>query len=153
MDVLKPSTLHSKLAEHLETVLANPTVPGAWRQSRFPAENFDLTQPELEHHGFAIGIPSSSPEPTSRQDLGVIAVSTVVIRWAHRLRADAAVVDTLAAYEAEVELNDAVHRLDGRSIGARLYFQGVTRNTSRSGLLRVIESTWGVSHLYPLARS
>lgn len=141
----------ARLSAHLVVALASPTEAGAWRESRYPYGQFGVDSPEIEHHGFAIGQPRMTPSPTDRQQGQILATTTVIVAWAHRVRAEAAVLDTRAAYRAEAELIAAVRSTPSNP---RLKFDlvDVARRPSRDGLVFVGETSWSVSHLYPLQR-
>lgn len=140
-----------RISEHLLLALANPTEAGAWRESRYPYGQFGVDSPEIEHHGFAIGQPRMTPDPGDRQQGHVLATTTLVIAWAHRLRAEAAVLDTRAALRAEAELIAAVKATPSNP-RLKLDLFEVTRRPSRDGLVFVGETSWSVYHLYPLQR-
>lgn len=151
MDVLKPSTISQRIAEAITARLASPVVPGAWRQSRYPYGAFGPESPEIEHHGFAIGLPRTTPLDGDRRDrlVGAGSFTEVAIRWAHHLRAEGAVVDERAALDAELELVAAVGLTDGNPELCPIW-TGTTRSTSRNGLVFVGECRFDVGHYYPL---
>lgn len=147
--MLNPADIHERIAAYIEQALANPNIPGAWRQSRFTYEQFgSMEAAEIEHHSFAIGMPASDPDPGDRQTHREIRTTTEVsIRWGHRLRSDAAVVDTLLARKAEAELTAAVRDTPSDpSLGIDV--TGWRRTTTRDGLLFLGELGLRVVHLY-----
>lgn len=80
-----------------------------WAHSRYAPEFFGADSDQLQHHAFAVGMVSSEPRD-GRQSLtdGCLVATTVEVRWAHRLRADAQSSDYGAALDAEQELVAAV---------------------------------------------
>lgn len=144
--------ISSRIAESIEAKLASPTVPGAWLQSRHAYEEFPrLDSAEIEHHGFAIGMPATSFGEDDRQlrGHGSQVATTVGVRWGHRLRAEAVAADRLAAYAAEEELVNAI--LDTNSDPRLLIIvQAISRGTARGGLAHVGSVDLLVGHRYRL---
>lgn len=143
--------IHERLAAHLTAALAVPEVEGPWRESLAPNDLFPLLDStEIEHHGFALGFPISTPDPADRQRLDHIRTTTTVsIRWGHRIRADAVAFDTKEALKAERELTAAARRIDNNP-GLHVDVAGWSRSTSRDGLLFFGELLLRVVHLYPV---
>jgi hypothetical protein len=90
---------------------ATPTPDAPWRVSRHPWDVFQSQRDsrQIEHHAFAVGLPSSPPIDGRQRSGGALVCRTSVgIRWAHALRADNASADYDAALVAEAQLVAAI---------------------------------------------
>jgi hypothetical protein len=148
--MLNAADIHSAIATQIEAALAAPTIEGPWLQSRHPYGVF-LDAPEIEHHSFAIRVGSTESDLQDRQraDVGTWSGSEIRIRWAHRLRVEAAVLDTLDGYRAEAELVAAIKATPVLP----LLFLTAERSDRRNGLVLVGELVWRIKHHFPLSTS
>ena len=88
-------------------------LPG-WTESRWTYDLFPLDTSSLAHHAYAVGVPSSTPVDRDRQRrAGALMVTSVAVRWLHRVRADRQVADYDDALDAELDLMAAIMALDG----------------------------------------
>lgn len=150
--MLTPRQILERVASWIEQSLATPAIAGAWRESRHPYDLFPgPDSAEIEHHGFAISLVSTTPLEGDRQvpALGVLAITEFAVRFAHRLRADAVAVDLREAYDAETALVAAV-KSTGPNPVLHIHLLSVARSTARSGTVFVGECRFQVGHRYPL---
>lgn len=148
--MLTPRQIHERLRDHIVASLSAPAIPGPWTESRHPWGAFlQLATGDDDHHSFAIGMPRFVPNPTDRQGTATAGVSTVSIRWAHRLKVDSVVADELEAYDAEQEL----WRVCRVTPIARLplILAEANRSLAKGGRMVLGELLFDLPHLYPLS--
>jgi len=158
--VLTPAAIHQGVTTAILGTLgpsADPAPAAPWRTSRHPWDVFAVQRDsrQIEHHGFAVGLPTSRPVELRQRVGGGLAVETLVsVRWAHRLRADAASTDYDAALLAEAALM-AVLALALHAGGAatptqsfNLRITDITRTTTGDGLALLGEVVSTVLHSY-----
>lgn len=129
MPTLAPSALRTRVAAGLEAV-------ATWTESRWAPGLFLRDTDHLLHHGFAVAVEATQPHPSpgrQRPELGVEVVSTVIVQWGHRLRADAQVADYGAALDAEAAAIVAV--LGISQVDLHLTWEGSRRDTRSDGWL------------------
>lgn len=146
---LAPADISERIAAYLVSALANPAVPGPWRESRHPYSVF-FDAPEIEHHAFCIRVQGTQTHGRDRQNGSTYSESTVLVRWAHRLRAEAAALDERAGLRAEAELTAAI-KATPPDPELRLQFVSATREDRRNGTVLVGEITWICHHHHPLS--
>jgi hypothetical protein len=110
---LSVANVRSRIAAGLLTDLQ----PSGWSQSRYPADLFGSDTRSLAHLSYAVGVTSTAPMPLERQsarglERGTHALTRVVVRWSHVLRADAALDSYDAALREEQRLIAACLAVD-----------------------------------------
>jgi len=87
-----------------QRVAAALEAESGWTESRFAPPLFGLDVDQLLHHSFSVAARSSEPLAADRRQRlsrGVDTETTLVVRFAHRLRGDNQVADYDAALGAE----------------------------------------------------
>jgi hypothetical protein len=82
-----------------------------WNQSPYALDEFGRDTDQLQHHAFAVGVPSTDTHPQAgrrRLTEGLLVVSAVEVRFAHRLKVDDQVGSYDLALVAEREAIGAV---------------------------------------------
>lgn len=146
---LAPSALRARIATAINTDLA----ADGWTESRyayplFPGQDSRL----IVHLGYAVGLISTTPVRPDRQaqSFGAVVQTTVGVRFAHRLRADAMVADYDAALDAEGDLLISV--MGSSQTDGQVVLQGVTtRDVVADGTLYLGEIRFTVLHTYAIA--
>ena len=145
---LAPADISERIATHLVSALATPAIPGPWNESRHPFGVF-LDAPEIEHHSFVIRVRETETHNKDRQNGQTYSASTVIVRWAHRLRPEAAAADERDGLRAEAELTAAIWTTPPNP-ELRLQFVSASREDRRNGTVLTGELTWTVHHHHPL---
>lgn len=102
-----------------QAVIAVIALLDGWTLSRFAFELFGRDTDQLTHHAFSVGVPETADHPRDgRQRVaeGLLVTSTVEVKWAHRLRADAQSNDYDAALDAEQQLVAAVKGISDKHV-------------------------------------
>jgi len=111
VSALTVAALRQRVAAAVEALAA----PSAWTESRWTYDRFPQAEPSQHAHlAFAVGAPSTvydsvvESSRTRRGALGGAVTTTIGVRWAFMIRADAAVSDTDAMLAAEAVLLTAL---------------------------------------------
>jgi hypothetical protein len=141
--------VRDRLAASLTTSLPS------WSESRSVADLYPADARGAAHLSWAVGLTATTPAALDRQStrggsaVRVATVTTaVVVRWGHRLRADAQVEDYAAALTAEAALVDALLAVDREGLAVRV--GRLSRAVAGDGLLLVGTVELEVLHRLPL---
>lgn len=107
-----------------------------WTESRWAYGLYTRDTDHILHHSFAVGVEGTTTHPRDgRQRLseGALVVTTVAVRWAHRLRQDAQVSDYGLALDAEAEAVAAVMGIS--RVDLHIKYQDSRRQTDGEGWL------------------
>lgn len=110
MATIDPTLYVSGVRQRFALAITDALGGDGWRESRWAYDLFPGPDPrDTLHLGFAVGCPSSTPHPRSRQRPQLIVTTTRVgIRFAFRMRGDSQVDDYDDALVAEGQLMSAV---------------------------------------------
>jgi hypothetical protein len=152
--VLKPSAIRQRIAAAIVDALgSSPT--GAFTESRHPWDRFPATLDgrEMQHHAFAVGVPTSGPWELDRQraENGTPMTTQVSVRWSRVLRVQAVVSDYDAALDDEAELVAAIVATDRNPDMGIRFVRVETRAVTPDGLAFLGELLFDVFHRYPLS--
>ena len=131
-----------------EAVIAYATPGDPWRVSPWPYDAFPGgTGETAEHHAFAVWPTSTALQPQRRSGAQVVR-TRIGIRWIHKLNADNAMSDALAALDAESSLIAAVLGAPPDPNLAIALAEITTRATTADGTLFLGEVAFDLLHLY-----
>lgn len=149
---VSPALLRQRAATAVSDISAS------WREVPHAFELYTLRElPEMQHLGFAIGVPSTEALPDDRRQRrgaseGVLARTELVCRFAYNLRSEGHVVDTDGAVAAELAAVAAVAGMVSTDASPpRLVRVTRTTSTSESKAVRIVDLFWSILHTYPLA--
>lgn len=147
---MRPADLRRAVKAHLAEELPE------WRTARVHPDLFPLMETrQFEHRTYAVGVmDSEGVVPRDRQVLGrgAIVSTTIYVRTAVRLRADAVDGDIDRALDLEAEVVAALGRLKARPVDPiPLRIERVTaREATEDGLVQLAEIQCAVEHFHPL---
>lgn len=101
---LSPSVIRARVAAQILSDLP------AYSESRWSVDLFGSDAQHVLHHSYAVGLGSSKVLQSSRnrRHSGALSMTQLVVRFAHRVRADAQVSDYDSAITAELAIIAAV---------------------------------------------
>lgn len=132
-------TIHAAVVEALGTLKL--------RESRFDYSRFGSEPQSHVHRTFAIGMDADEDRTPQRRDTPRSVAGELVVRLAHRQRADKVVWDRLAAHTlAEDAVNAVLLQVD-RSAGFHLQAVGRTRSVVGDGTYLITDLVFAVDFL------
>lgn len=141
----------STVRQRVAAALAACGTPSQWKESRWPYDTFPAAEGgQFAHLAFAVGVVQTdfgSPiesSLTNRGAQGGLVESQVRVRWTFAIRADGAVADVDAAYDAEGQLLMAVLGLEATYL--HCYAVGMSRSMVGDGAWMLGEASFNVQH-------
>ena len=143
---IAPDTIRARVAARIGLL-------SGYKQSRWVLDLFGTDSNHVMHHAFAVGLGSTRAQGAarSRRHGGTLVTTQVIIKWAHRIRADAQVADYDAALQSE---QDVIESMQGVALTdiISLELNSITqRQVAPSGDWFLSSVLYDVQHFYPTA--
>lgn len=125
MSTLTVATLRTRVADALAAL-------DGWTESRHPPGRFGRDPNVLLHKSFAVDVEDTGVHPQDgrqKRSEGALVITQVAVRWAHRLRGDAAVADIGTALGVEAAAVVAV--LGVSKADVHITYSGALRDTGQ----------------------